>query len=574
MIQNLSIWTREITPATGGTLTYTLDENTGTTVNDSSGNARHGVVLSGSWTPGHSGNAVLGSVRNNAALPLTTAATVSMWVRRDTAGNGHPRVLSFTNDGLELADTNPGNVLGVYLPSVGVWLNTSASFGTGFHHVAVTAAAGTVTVYYDGAQVYTGAAVLNLGGTSVMTIGERYNGDGSSNTAWTGAFDQVRVYDRALTAGEIPSPPSNGSGRAARHPRRPFAVERGCAGRVFPSLLLIALLGMLAVWLRFGRMLVTMSRLPNLARGPEPGAGTAWPRLSVVVACRNEEAAIRTAISSLLDQDYPNLEVVAVDDCSEDQTGALLDALARERPALRVAHLDTLPAGWLGKTNALQHGAAAATGEWLLFTDADIIFAPGALRRSVAWALRDQLGHAVALPHFIAPGYLENGFVSFFGMLLLVHLEVNSLDRAGSRGFIGVGAFNLVRRDAYQAIGTPACGSRSPTTSSSGCCSAAAASARGPPTRAVSCACAGSAGSSPRWPACSRIRSPAASSAGAASPGPPRAAARHDAAGAVPAAPHPRAGPLCRRRWAWRSASSPPPPSWSPSCSTARPPAA
>ena len=72
-----------------------------------------------------------------------------------------------------------------------------------------------------------------------------------------------------------------------------------------------------------------------------------------------------------------------------------------------------MPAGWLGKTNALQHGAAAATGEWLLFTDADIIFAPGALRRSVAWALRDQLGHAVALPHFIAPGYLENGFVSF-----------------------------------------------------------------------------------------------------------------------------------------------------------------
>jgi Glycosyl transferase family 2 len=221
----------------------------------------------------------------------------------------------------------------------------------------------------------------------------------------------------------------------------------------FPSLLLVALIGLLGVWLRFGRMLVTMSRLPNLARGPEADPRTAWPRLSVVVACRNEEAAIRAAISSLLDQDYPNLEVVAVDDRSEDRTGALLDQLARERPALRVAHLESLPAGWLGKTNALQHGAAAATGEWLLFTDADILFAPGTLRRAVAWAVRDQLGHAVALPHFVAPGFLERGFVSFFGMLLLVHLEVNSLVQAGSRGFIGVGAFNLVRRDAYEAIG-------------------------------------------------------------------------------------------------------------------------
>ena len=198
LIPNLSIWTREITPATGGTLTYTLDENTGTTVNDSSGNARHGVVLSGSWTPGHSGSAVRGSVRSNAALPLTTAATVSVWVRRDAAQNAHPRILSFTDDGLELAEMPSGDFLGVQLPLVG-WLTTSARFTSGFHHIAVTAAAGTVTVYYDGAQVYTGAAVLNLGGTSVMSIGDRHNG----TAPWNGAFDQVRVYDRALTAGEI-----------------------------------------------------------------------------------------------------------------------------------------------------------------------------------------------------------------------------------------------------------------------------------------------------------------------------------------------------------------------------------
>ncbi len=86
MIQNLSIWTRELpVTATGdAVVTYTLNENSGTVVNDSSGNGRTGAVLaSGSWTPGHTGSSVLGAVRTNAALPLTTSVTVSGWVRRD-----------------------------------------------------------------------------------------------------------------------------------------------------------------------------------------------------------------------------------------------------------------------------------------------------------------------------------------------------------------------------------------------------------------------------------------------------------------------------------------------------------
>ena len=95
----------------------------------------------------------------------------------------------------------------------------------------------------------------------------------------------------------------------------------------------------------------------------------------------------------------------------------------------------------------------ASTGDFILFTDADIVFAPDALRRAVAWAIRDRLGHAVAVPHFVAPGLLERGFVSLFSMMFLLDLEVNALGRPGSAGHLGIGAFNLVRRDAYQAIG-------------------------------------------------------------------------------------------------------------------------
>lgn len=221
------------------------------------------------------------------------------------------------------------------------------------------------------------------------------------------------------------------------------------------SVLVVSLLAALAVvWLRFAWKFHRIGGLPNL-RGLDDQLppGTNWPTLSVVVACRDEAANVRQALSSLLAQDYPALEIVAVDDRSEDATGAILRDLAVKHPALRVTRVDQLPPGWLGKTNAMHQGAAAATGDWILFTDADVMFAPGALRRSVAWAERDGLGHAVAVPHFIAPGFGERAFVALFGLLLLIVLQVDDLRRPGSRAHIGVGAFNLVRRQAYAAIG-------------------------------------------------------------------------------------------------------------------------
>jgi glycosyltransferase involved in cell wall biosynthesis len=216
----------------------------------------------------------------------------------------------------------------------------------------------------------------------------------------------------------------------------------------------VLLAGVLLSWLRFAWVLARIGGLPDLSR--ESAAlpdGMPWPRLSVVVACRNEQTAIRQAMASVLAQDYPFLEVVAVDDRSEDATGSILRELAARHPTLRVARVDVLPPGWLGKTNALHRGAAQATGDWILFTDADVVFAPGALRRAVAWATRDGLGHVVALPHFIAPGLLERSFVSLFGLFFLLHLRVDELRRRGSQAHVGIGAFNLVRRESYEAIG-------------------------------------------------------------------------------------------------------------------------
>jgi hypothetical protein len=178
-----------------------------------------------------------------------------------------------------------------------------------------------------------------------------------------------------------------------------------------------------------------------------------WPRVSVIVPCRNEARGVEKAMSSLLAQDYPSLEIVAVNDRSQDRTGAVLDGLAAHDPRLRVLHIETLPEGWLGKNNAMHQGAQCATGSWLLFTDGDVVFEANALTRSVAFAVMHGLGHFVALPRFVAHGFLERAFVSTFAVALGLKLDPAKLCVPRSWAYVGVGAFGLVRRDAYERIG-------------------------------------------------------------------------------------------------------------------------
>jgi hypothetical protein len=200
------------------------------------------------------------------------------------------------------------------------------------------------------------------------------------------------------------------------------------------------------------RLLAFRLRFPTLRewKGAEPST---WPKVSVIVPCRNEAAGVEKAMSSLLAQDYPNLEIVAVNDRSEDRTGALLDGLAATNPLLTVLHLESLPAGWLGKNHAMHQGARRASGEWLLFTDGDVVFEPGALKRSVAFALAHGLGHFVALPQFVAHGFLERAFVSTFALALAIKLDPAALCVPKTWSYVGVGAFGLIRRDAYESIG-------------------------------------------------------------------------------------------------------------------------
>jgi hypothetical protein len=181
------------------------------------------------------------------------------------------------------------------------------------------------------------------------------------------------------------------------------------------------------------------------------------PKLAVIVSALNEEAGIEAALRSLAAQDYPNLLLFAVNDRSTDRTGEIMDALAHEISVLHPLHIRQLPPNWIGKNHANWAGATEAIkagADWLLFTDGDILFRPGALRRAVHYANLKRLDHLAITPAFILGGFWENAFLTAFLVWFLTRFQMWKIEDEKSRQFIGIGAFNLVRSDAYRAVGT------------------------------------------------------------------------------------------------------------------------
>ena len=178
-----------------------------------------------------------------------------------------------------------------------------------------------------------------------------------------------------------------------------------------------------------------------------------WPKVSVVVPARDEAERIEEALRSLARMDYPDLEILAVNDRSGDGTGAIMDRIAAGEPRVEVLHVSSLPKGWLGKCHAMQMGASRATGEILLFTDADVVFAPDTLRLAVRYLEGRRLDHLALMPGMIPGGYWEDAFKIYFAMLFLWGLSAWAVDSPSKELYVGIGAFNLVRRSAYGGIG-------------------------------------------------------------------------------------------------------------------------
>ena len=176
------------------------------------------------------------------------------------------------------------------------------------------------------------------------------------------------------------------------------------------------------------------------------------PTVSAIVPARNEEATIAAAIESLATQ--PEIkEIIVIDDQSTDGTAALLRQLALRYAQLRILQTEELPVGWVGKNYAVSLGAAQATGDWLLFTDADGVHLPGSTARALADAAQTGAGLVSYSPEQEARTWWEKAMIPFVYTRLAHKFSYAAVNHPDSPAAAASGQYLLIRRDAYQRIG-------------------------------------------------------------------------------------------------------------------------
>lgn len=228
------------------------------------------------------------------------------------------------------------------------------------------------------------------------------------------------------------------------------------------------IMGLLLAWLWIDRLRDARRGARTLADISKPewdarevagrGAGASFPRLAIIVPARNEEEKVEQGLSSLLQLDYPNYEVIAINDRSTDATGPLMQRVAAANKTvvpLRLIHVSELPPGWLGKPHAMWLAAQQAPeADWLLFTDADVVFRADSLRRAIAYAERERADHLVLFPTYRTESVGERIMLSGFSMLFVFGHRPWAVADPDKDDFMGLGPFNLIRRSAYEKIGT------------------------------------------------------------------------------------------------------------------------
>jgi glycosyltransferase involved in cell wall biosynthesis len=187
------------------------------------------------------------------------------------------------------------------------------------------------------------------------------------------------------------------------------------------------------------------------AQDVDSGASTK-PRLSVVIPARNEQADIESTLRGLLAQKGVELEIIVIDDHSTDATGDIINRIAAEDPRVRALHDPPLEDGWLGKANALRYGSQFASGQYILFTDADTKHAPGSSLAAVREMETHQLSLLSLLPMFHWESIWENAAAPAF-MLAVTHFLSGPVHDPESDDALAIGPFILVEAEAYRRLG-------------------------------------------------------------------------------------------------------------------------
>lgn len=209
-------------------------------------------------------------------------------------------------------------------------------------------------------------------------------------------------------------------------------------------------------WALFAFVMVKGRKRMRILARPAPAIPNPPPSVSVLIPAKDEAVQIEKCVRSVLKQDYPNFDVIVIDDRSTDGTGTILDDMSSQDPRLKVVHLKegSLPPGWGGKSFALHNGLMQAKGDWLLFVDADVQLEPDVMGATIAWALNRKFDLISLLPKFVS-GTISEGVLQPLAGAATSAMFVIALTNSNvwPKTAFANGQYLMVRRDAYEAIG-------------------------------------------------------------------------------------------------------------------------
>ncbi|MCC8425046.1 glycosyltransferase family 2 protein [Mucilaginibacter sp. UR6-11] len=215
-------------------------------------------------------------------------------------------------------------------------------------------------------------------------------------------------------------------------------------------ILLVYSIAATVIWIGFMTyLLIGLHQIKKLKAQPITAE---QPPLAIIIAVRNEEEDLEKALQSVCNINYQNHRIIVVNDRSTDRTAEILAGF--DHPRMKLITLDELPHGWLGKNNALYQGYKNSTEEWMLFTDADIEFHPDAISRAFGYVEKHNLDHLSVLPDVRSRSVILNSVLATFSMMLMMLTRPWDAKKPRRSGSLGVGAFNLVKRTAYEQAGT------------------------------------------------------------------------------------------------------------------------
>jgi glycosyltransferase involved in cell wall biosynthesis len=195
---------------------------------------------------------------------------------------------------------------------------------------------------------------------------------------------------------------------------------------------------------------ISFARNLQLLSDVMPAERSSWPKISLIVPACNEESTIGPALQSLLKTEYPNLELIVVNDRSTDRTGSIITELCSKNSKVQVVTVESLPEGWIGKVHAQYQGFKQATGEWILFSDADVHFGKDTLKKAVTHCEQNHVEFLTLIPQILAYGFWIQVCITQFLSSGSLAVDLKKIRNVKRKDAIGCGAFNFVKRSAYE----------------------------------------------------------------------------------------------------------------------------